>query len=396
MENEKKIILHIVFDGILFDGVSNLFDQMDGYKSIYLLNCFGDATSFKYIKNTSKVIVAKDEEEWGNIVSNPSIDIIYFHGLWAGSTKAIRYIRDNVVVIWWCYGMEIYERSLYIAPLLPIKLYMPKTFWLWQMINLKIHRFISSNFMYFCPALYNHIIAIKSPQKTKEIFKMIKRVDYLFTPLETEYEELKQRNKLIRAKPFRLFGTYSPQIEPVSLHKNGSILLDHSAVITNNHMDIFNSLKKHDLSTRTVYIPICYGDDFVKKRIKKYAYFNGAHTCFIENPLPFNEYQTIIRNCSHAFFGGIRQTALGNINICLRNGVKVFFFKNSILYKHFSGIGFYVYSIEENLTEEEINTPLTSEEMMHNHRLYCELHGVSHGTYQQQFDKLLSEHSKQK
>lgn len=54
MDNNNKIILHIVFDGILFDGITPHFDKMDGYENIYLLNVYGEVPSFKYIKDSAK------------------------------------------------------------------------------------------------------------------------------------------------------------------------------------------------------------------------------------------------------------------------------------------------------------------------------------------------------
>ena len=391
MENNTKVILHLVFDGILFDRISNRFDQMDGYNNYYLLNTFGQTTSFKFIKNTSKVIVAKDENEWGNIISNPEIDFIYIHGLWSSSTKAVRYITEKAVVIWWCYGMEIYENSLGIAPILPMRLYKPRTFWLWLKRSLTIHRFTSSFLAYFFPTVYNFIMRLKYPQETKDIYKMLERVDYLFTPLENEYEELIKHNKIIKAKPFRLLACQTPDKLPVQHSTQGEILIDHSAVLSNNHADIYNALKNVNIRGRSLNIPISYGDDFIKKIIKKYDSFNGAQTVYLEDPIPYKEYQEMIRKCSHAFFGGIRQTGLGNIYLCLRNGVKIFMFKDSITYKYLKKMGFYVFSIEKDLSDREICTPLDASAVMYNYNLFYKIHGVSHGTYEQQFSKLIED-----
>ena len=82
MENNKKIILHIIPDSVFFNILSERFDQMIGYKNIYLFNLFGKISPIRNIKNISNIIIAENEEEWGKIVGNPNIDIIYFHGLW--------------------------------------------------------------------------------------------------------------------------------------------------------------------------------------------------------------------------------------------------------------------------------------------------------------------------
>jgi len=396
MENNNKIILHIVFDGILFDGITPHFDKMDGYENIYILNVYGEVPSFKYIKDSAKVIIAKDEKEWGSIISNPNIDIIYFHGLWTESARAIRYISDDVVVVWWCYGMEIYENVLGISPLLPINIYKSHTLFLLQKWNLKIHRFTSNFLAYFFPKVYNFIMRIKYPEKTRTIYSMLGRVDYLFTPLPLEYEEVIRYNKFIKAKPFRLYFCQSPDEQPVQHSTPGEILFDHSAVLSNNHADIFHALKRINISKRTLNIPISYGDEIIREKIKKYSGFNGACTNFIENPIPYIDYKAMIRKCSHAFFGGIRQTGLGNIHLCLRNGVKIYFFKDSITYKYLKRAGYIVYSIEDNLSDDEIKTPLDANAVTHNFNLFYKIHGVSHGSYEQQFDRLLEDSKKTK
>ena len=218
---------------------------------------------------------------------------------------------------------------------------------------------------------------------------MLKRVDYLFTPLENEYDELRKRNKIIKAKPFRLYSWQTPCESPIQHSRPGEILIDHSAVLSNNHTDIFHALRKIDVKERTLNIPISYGDDFMKQKIKTYESFNGSNTLFLESPIPFKDYQEMIRKCTHAIFGGIRQTGLGNNYLCLRNGVKIFMFKDSITYKYLTKTGYYVFSIEDDLSDREIKVPLSENAAMHNFNLFYKLHGVSHGTYEKQFDRLL-------
>lgn len=394
MENNYKVILHIVFDGILFDGVSNRFDQMIGYKNIFLLNVYGVNLSLKYIENGAKVVIAKDEEEWGNIINDPNIDIIYFHGLWAESAKAVKFITNKAIVIWWCYGMDIYENVLGIAPLVPIKLYKPKTFWLVTKRNIKIHRFTSGFLSYFFPKAYNYIMRIKYPERTKSIYRMAARMDYLFTPLPLEYDEVKRYNNFITAKPFRLYNKPTQISCPVQHSSVGNILVDHSANITNNHIDIFHKLKKVTINRRTLIIPISYGVSYIQERIKQYNNFKGAETIFLENPIPFIDYVEILKSCSHAIFGGIRQTGLGNIFLCLRLGVKVFLFKDSITYKYLKKTGYRVFAIEQELNDTEISIPLDNDSVMHNYNLYHNRSDISHGTYEQQFDYLIEESKK--
>ena len=105
--------------------------------------------------------------------------------------------------------------------------------------------------------------------------------------------------------------------------------------------------------------------------------------------VPFDKYKSLIMGCSHAVFGMLRQSGLGNIYLCIRSGVKIFFFKDSMLYKHFITQGYYVYSIEEDMTDEAILAPLTFEESIHNYELFYKYFPEGNFPYDQQFNRIL-------
>ena len=60
------------------------------------------------------------------------------------------------------------------------------------------------------------------------------------------------------------------------------------------------------------------------------------------------------------------------------------------MYKHLKREGYHVFSIEIDLIDNSIATPLTYEMALHNYNLYYEKNGTSNGNYQQQFDAILS------
>jgi hypothetical protein len=390
MHNGRHVILHLVFDGILFDRVYSRFEQMQNYENTYLLGDTNPDNEIKYITNREKVIKVNSLDAWGKIVNDEKIDIIYMHGLWPDYLKAIDYIRDHVKVMWWCYGMEIYENCFGYAPLMQMKIYKPLTF---NYILGKCSSFRSRMGTYI---MYNHpkfSVSIRNikdsllgrPNKMKQ---MLSRIDYAFTPLPIELDELKKRHRYIKADPFRLSGTIIKM--PITPHKNtGHVLLEHSANISNNHLDVIRAMKSIDVSSRIIHVPLNYGPDDMKELVKANAKFENADVDFIEDIMPLENYKSLISECSHAVFGMMRQSGLGNIYLCLRNGVKLFFFKDSMLYKHFKSQGYYVYSIEEDMTDEAIKTPLTTEENVHNYELYYKIFPERSIPYDQQFNKIL-------
>lgn len=391
MNGGKKVILHLVFDGVLFDQRYHAFEGMEGYENRYLLDVLGKNREVRYIKNTDKLIKAETLEEWRSIISNPEVDIIYLHGLWQSYLEAIDYIQKEVVVMWWCYGMDIYENVLRWPPLLPLKLYKPKTHWFCYRYMMGYH-FIASELSFYLPKLYTLLVRLYNrftDNRDKKLIRLLARIDYAFTPLETELIELKKRHPYIKAKPFKLRGVIEK--EPIEIHKKtGSLLLEHSANISNNHLDILAAFKEKKLKTqgRDVYIPLSYGDKKLAERIKSEAKFEGANVHCLMETLPFNGYKEMLDGCTHAIFGMIRQSGLGNIYLCLRKGIKIFFFKDSILYKQFKADGYCVYSIEDDLNDVSVIEPLTREQAINNYNLFYSIFGNTR-TYQQQFDNIL-------
>lgn len=394
MNGDKKVILHLVFDGILFDRIYTRFEQMENYENRYLFGSLNNEYVIKYIKNKEKIVRTNSLEVWGGIVENPEVDIIYLHGLWGDYLKAIDYIRKGVVVMWWCYGMEIYENCFGWPPLLPMKIYKPNTYKFIRS-TWKGRSLLTNSFSYHCPNLYciskktlNSLLG----RRDDKLKRMLSRIDFAFTPLEIELEEIKKRHPFVKAKPFKISGPIVK--DPLEIHESSnSILLEHSANISNNHLDIIASFKKKnlDLKKRDIYIPLSYGDEKLAEQIKKDAKFEGACIHFLMEALPFDEYNKMLSGCSHAVFGMIRQSGLGNIYLCFRKGIKVFFFKDSILYRQFKADGYDVFSIEDELNDKTIREPLSPEQALNNYNRFYSRVGTSVGSYNEQFNRILKE-----
>ena len=393
MNGNKRVILHLTFDGILFDRVFPTFEQMETYENRYLLGELGSKKPLRYIKNTEKLIRVDTIEEWKKVVSDPQVDIIYLHGLWNDYLKAVDCIGDHVVVMWWCYGMEIYENVLACPPLLPQKLYKPRTHWYSLMHLGNLHNF-TAELSYAMPKLYIMMIKLFyfiKGRKGNGLKRLLSRIDYIFTPLESEFVGLKRNNPGIKAKRYILRRPMKKGV--LDIHQQtGSILLEHSANLTNNHLDILAAIKKKsiDLIERNVYIPLSYGDKKLANRVKEKAVIKGANVHCLMEPLSYNEYTDLMSGCTHAIFGMLRQSGLGNIYLCFQKGIKVFLFRDSILFKQFKNDGYYVFSIEDDLNDSNIKAPLTPEQALHNYNLFYTQFDGSAGSYEQQFDKIIN------
>lgn len=393
MNGEKKVILHLVFDGVLFDQVYPRFEAMERYENRYLLGTIASTKQFIFIKNTEKIIRTESLAQWRGIISDPQVDIIYLHGLWRDYLKAVDYIQDNVVVMWWCYGMEIYENVFGQPALMGLNVYKPRTL-RFYLSDGPFYIRISHKLLHYHPRLYNVIRGIfngvfRRPER--KLKKMLSRIDFAWTPLEIELEELKSIHPYIKAKPFKLIS--SANKETLDIHyQTGDILLEHSAHISNNHLDIIDFIKNKNLNLkgRNIYIPLSYGIKKMAERVKEESQFEGANIHCLMESLPFNEYKEMMSGCSHAIFGMVRQSGLGNVYLCFRKGIKVFLFKDSILYKQFKSDGYHVFSIEDDLNDISISEPLPFNHANENYELFYSKLSNSIGTYQQQFDKILN------
>ena len=396
MNGNKKVILHLVFDGILFDRMYQRFEQMEKYENRYLFGSLNNEYNIKYIKNTEKLIRVNSLDAWGKVVADPQVDIIYLHGLWGDYLKAVDYICKDVVVMWWCYGKEIYENCFGWPPLLPLRIYKPNTY---KFIRgtWKGRSLLTNIITYRYPSLYGSMKKVYNfmlGRRDDKLRRMLSRIDFAFTPLETELIELKKRYSYIKAKPYRLRHGSLLDKESIEANKRtGNILIEHSANISNNHLDIIAAIKKKnlDLKRRDIIIPLSYGEEKLAERVKDEAVFEGVQTHCLMEALPLEEYKKMLSGCSHAIFGMIRQSGLGNIFMCFKMGIKVFFFKDSILYQQFKTDGYDVFTIEDDLNDDSIRDPLTFNQAMNNYNKYYSRFDVSIGTYSEQFDSILKE-----
>lgn len=382
MKDGKRVILHVTFDGVLFDTISSNFEKLDGYINIFLEIGFLNEPVFKFISNPSLITVARSKEEWLSYFSNPEVDIIYFHGIWPEFYDCAENIGKDKIVIWYCYGKEIYEIVPGYPCLVRQRLFKFRDFFFYYWSFIKRFHFIRSTVGYVLP--FYDLLRGKLNRR-----KLLKRIDYVQTPLMIEQDKLRKLS-YFNAKPFKMSGRgIPPKQDRVIFHAGaGSILINHSAAYTNNLLDVMRVLSKIDLHGRNLIFPIVYGWEKVKDKVKEFDGLNGSKSVYIEERLPLEEYENMMAKCTHAIYGTLRQQALGNIFGCFKTGVKVYLYKDSMNYKQFKQDGFVIFPIEE-IDYKSLSEPLTRTDAMHNNELYYSLYGINPEDYlQTQFDSL--------
>lgn len=371
-----KIILHIFPDEKFFDNVSDFFDSIDGIRNIYIY--YGPkGYKFKRIKKVDKIKFFDDISQYQNYISTTNADIVYLHSM--RNLSLFKYFRPDIKIIWWSWGYDIYNsHSPLSKPLVEIELYKPIT------KQLIANSTTLTPYKWFKYRLLKFIV-------DRKLRKAIARVDYYTPVLPIEYE-LMLKNKIFKAKPFRIdFGPGYCNFDNLYYRQEtGNILIGNSFTPTNNHLDIFHLIRTIDIGQRKLIIPVNYGTGYNMSvaQLKSLSGLKAESTIWLEDFLPLKEYESINRSVTHAIFGHVRQQAVGNHRMCIVSGVKMFFFKDSINYRYYKEKGFHVYSIEDDLNKDSLSSNLTHDQAVHNYKLLCSIAHNNKEEYQKELNKI--------
>ena len=329
-------LLHLCNDEKFIDTAIDQFERLQNVKSVFVV-C--SRASIKYVKKHD-VIILNNRTKVQNFVKSFTCDFVVLHSLYVSLVDISKIHRP---IIWNSWGMDVYsDVSASRKKAITLSLYKPLT-----------RKFINENLSFksrierFLSFLY----------KWKYI-RSLKRVEYVSTVFPEEYDFIKKVKKNVSFFPFRYINIGDGvlnKITPIAF-KGKYVLLGNSLDLTNNHLDILSNLesKKEHM---TVIMPICYPQKNKKYKDKLQEYIKTltyVHVFPIIEFMPFQEYISHISQCSCAIFGHIRQQAVGNITEMLKSGAKVFLYRDSFAYKHYTSMGCKVFCIEEDLMKRDM------------------------------------------
>ncbi len=361
-----KRILHVFSDDKFFDIVADFFDSLDGVENLYHFLVPSKRYQFRFIKKPERVRVIHSRKEYLDYFSDPKIDIVYFHSLPHKLYYLFNHIDKEKKVIWWSWGWDIYGTYHLLPPLLKVPRYGSLTqkfagnYWLSSYCFLRYPYWLMR---------YFYEVWLRR--------KVVRRIDCFSPVLPIEYEMMTKQVEGFRAKSFMMRGPgwqESEYTKPKGAARN--ILIGNSLTKTNNHLEIFEHIRSFRLQESQHYVlPISYGGEYGKEEIKRLAALPAGSAIWLEGFMPREEYETLFAGITHAVFGCLRQQALGNIYMCLSRGVKLFFFKDSIVYRSLTNDGYRVFTIEDDLTEAALQSLLSDEDININHRILHEQFG---------------------
>jgi dTDP-N-acetylfucosamine:lipid II N-acetylfucosaminyltransferase len=199
---------------------------------------------------------------------------------------------------------------------------------------------------------FNYFNRLMKKTIRKKNIKIINRINYFAPVLIDDYELIIKNNAWFKPDYFSWnYGTlednYIKGLEDFQV-SGSDIMIGNSATITNNHLDILQSLKQTNVENCKIIIPLNYGDLMYGKLIydKAKALF-GNQVEILNDYLPYDDYLNLVKNCNKVFMGHIRQQAMGNVITLLYFGSKIFFFKESVTYTFLIKSNIKVYLIED-------------------------------------------------
>lgn len=163
---------------------------------------------------------------------------------------------------------------------------------------------------------------------------------------------------------FSLNSQYSEDADLTFDNLTGTnIMVGNSGDPSNNHIDAFKILHERGITNHKIYVPLSYGgnDKYINNVIEYGEKCFGNNFVPLKEFLPFSDYNNILASCSNVVMFHERQQAMGNIGSALWEGKKVYLSNTSIVYRAKKNAGFTVYSIQDELDQENVSSRLAQD-----------------------------------
>ncbi|WDF46960.1 TDP-N-acetylfucosamine:lipid II N-acetylfucosaminyltransferase [Chryseobacterium sp. KACC 21268] len=339
-----KRILHIVTDDKFGKFVYQEFSQTENVTNEYLFISESEQPVFinfpyQHYWNGADIYLERLMEAINRY------QIVVIHFLNKNARRIISKLNPEIKVVWIGWGGDYY----WLIDTLPkFSLYGRQT-----------AKYLNAKNSYFTRKL----------KKISRILKVkaLQRIDYFSPVLESEYDMIKInypnfRPNYIAWNYGNLQDNYIAGYEDFKI-TDKNLLIGNSATPTNNHLDIFERLENGNTINffDKIFIPLSYGNkDYKKFIIEQSETRLGNKVNVIPDFLPYEQYMEILQQCDNVIMGHIRQQAMGNIIALLYLGAKIYFQKESVVYKDLISKGYNVFTIADLKDENLVKNPLNS------------------------------------
>lgn len=323
MPSEKNIV-HVLVDDKFIDGAIRKFETVN--PDVHQYYMIGAAEPYRYVKDDRVLNLTLKGFE--SKVNDADVVSIIFHSLPRFHYGLLALVPEGKKVFWLGWGFDYYD---FLKPAYPHGLVMPGTAGV-NCPNLakRIYRSAKSS-------IKNTIRGIGLNHNDNESLALA-RVDYFSPVLDSEYSLVCKYNSWFQAKYIDWnYGTVEDDFLLPGAKMNclgDNFLVGNSATITNNHYEVFQSIKNQlDLGHRKVIVPLSYGDQQYRDNVVRCGEeILGSSFSPLLDFLPAEDYIQILKSCGFVMMNHIRQQALGSICISALMGAKLFLNPSSPLY----------------------------------------------------------------
>ena len=189
--------------------------------------------------------------------------------------------------------------------------------------------------------------------KLKTFFRKnsIKKIGNLVTYIEGDYELAKKWYGAIGnyhecfMYPSNLYKKYEIKEKK---HTTINIQVGNSADSSNNHLKVFEKLKKYKDEDINIFVPLSYGDEkYAQDVILKGQELFGGKFKPMTDFMPFDKYLEFLGEIDIAIFAHRRQQAMGNIITLLGLGKKIYMQNDITPWKLFKDINVKVFDFDD-------------------------------------------------
>jgi hypothetical protein len=332
-------ILHILVDDKFIDMAIREYEAVSpGVHEFVLVNA---SEPYRYVRHEQIRNLAS--EMFATEIRRPEIRAVIFHSLPEEHYQLLKSVPIGKKVFWLGWGYDYYGSLL--ATAMPDGNLLPRT----SAIVRPNHqnRFVKIARSTIKKGLQTAKLYPKSPD-----ISVLNRVDYFSPVIDTEFRMALDNNPWFSPQYICWnYGTVEDDLaleDPAGGSPGNNLLVGNSATPTNNHYEIFESIRRQiDLSGRQVIVPLSYGDPDYRNQVLRFgrAILGAAFTPLVDF-MPREQYIETLNSCGFVMMNQLRQQALGNICISTLLGAKVFLHTQNPLHGWLQAKGLVVGDVE--------------------------------------------------
>jgi len=357
------MILHIFETESIFFTLARQCFEVSGLKSDFLVLDKGENEKYNNYNNVKYLEVRK---QFNQEFSLEPYRLILFHGLFKKNLKYLKKIlklNNKPKIAWVVYGAEVTNNFI-----IPSSFLGEKT---------RVIYYALLPYRIFVP-LYNIIDRIINGN----LSTYIGRIDYYahFMPQEMDFvaEHTGVKKEMLWHSYTNIETYIEKDLTDKKASEDGNILIGNSASFTSNHLEVFDILKNINTEDRKIMVPLNYGNRVYGKYIaKKGKKVFKEKFVSLMSMLSKKEYHELLLSCSVMILNNYKQQAIGNIVSAAWLGIRLFLQENTSTYRYFKKNGLLVFSIQKDLSSDNINVfkSMDLEEIKHNREVLIKLFG---------------------